>query len=113
MRSQRRFWLSPPTRRSGSGAAIANFYAYVVSGAFGGVVMMSAAVVILRTGVFPQWLGWAGTVIGVAAIASTATLVENDPRGLFATINGFAWLAYFLWIAAISVRLLRPSQASR
>jgi hypothetical protein len=89
----------------------ANFYAYVVSGAFGGVVMLAAAVVILRTGAFPRWLGWAGTLIGVAAISSTATLVENDPRGLFATINGLAWLAYFIWIAAGSVGLLRSSQA--
>jgi Domain of unknown function (DUF4386) len=94
-------------------ATAANFYAYVVSGAFGGVVMTSAAVVILRTGVFPRWLGWTGTVIGGAAISSTATLVESDPRGFFASINGFAWLAYFLWIAAISMGLLRLGRRDR
>jgi hypothetical protein len=94
-------------------AMAANLYAYVVSGAFGGVVMTSAAVVILRTGVFPRWLGWTGAVIGVAAISSTAALVENDPQGLFASINGFAWLAYFLWIAAISIGLIRSGRRDR
>jgi hypothetical protein len=92
-------------------ATAANFYAYVVSGAFGGVVALAAALVILRTGAFARWLGWAGALIGAAAIASTATLVENDPQGLFAALNGLAWLAYFLWIAAISVGLLRSSRS--
>lgn len=88
-------------------AVAANFYAYVVSGAFGGVALVASAVVIILTGIFPRWLGWTGAVIGVAAIASTATLVENDPDGLWATVNGMAWLAYFLWIATISLALLR------
>lgn len=88
-------------------ATAASFYAYVVSGAYGGVVTIAAGVVILRTDVFARWLGWAGALIGALAISSTATLVENDPDGLFAAVNGTAWLAYFLWIAAISIALLR------
>ena len=50
------------------------------SGAFGGVVLLAAAVVILRTGVLSWWLAQAGTLVGVVAISSTATLVGNDPR---------------------------------
>jgi hypothetical protein len=88
-------------------AAAANFYAYVVSGALSGVVMIGAAVVILRIGVFPRWLGWAGASVGLTAVAGSAAIVENDPLGFFATINGFAWLAYFLWIALLSVVLIR------
>lgn len=85
----------------------ANFYAYVVSGAYGGVVMLGAAIVIIRTGIFRRWLGWAGLLIGFAAISGTGALVENNPKGLFANINGIAWLAYFLWIAFISFELIR------
>ncbi len=85
----------------------ANFYAYTVAGAYGGIAMLAAAMVILRTGVFKRWLGWAGLIIGSAAIISTGTLIENDPHGLFAAINGFAWLVYFLWIAALSVEIIR------
>jgi hypothetical protein len=87
--------------------AAGSFYAYVVSGALSGIVMIAAAVVILRTGVFSRWLGWSGAVVGSAAILGSAALVENNPTGLFATINGLAWLAYFLWIAAVSIELMR------
>ncbi|HDP68719.1 MAG TPA: hypothetical protein ENN20_09495 [Candidatus Marinimicrobia bacterium] len=84
----------------------ANFYAYTVSGAYGGVAMLGAAVIILRTAVFSRWLGWAGLVIGLAAVTSVFAIVENDPAGFFAGLNGIAWLAYFLWIAALSIELV-------
>jgi hypothetical protein len=87
--------------------AAGGFHAYVVSGALSGVVTIGAAVVILRTGVFSRWLGWAGALVGLAALAGCAALVENDSSGLFASVNGFAWLAYFLWISALSVALIR------
>jgi len=84
-----------------------NFYAYTVSGAYGGIAMIGSSIIILKTGVFKRWLGWAGLVIGSAAIISIGTLIENNPQGLFATTNGFAWLAYFLWIAVLSIELIR------
>jgi hypothetical protein len=31
----------------------------------------------------------------------------SDPAGIFASINGFAWLAYFLWISGVSVAMIR------
>lgn len=87
-------------------AIAGNFYAFVVSGALTGIAMTGAALVILRTGVFPRWLGWAGALIAAAAILGSAAIVENDPAGVFATVNGLAWLAYFLWIAALAVSLV-------
>lgn len=89
-------------------ARAANFYAFpVVSGTMNSIVLIGATVVILRTGVFWQWLGWSGAVIGIAAIVGSAALVENNPDGLFASISAFSWLAYFLWIAAASVGMIR------
>ena len=85
----------------------ANFYAYTVAGAYGGIAMIGVAMIILKTGVFKRWLGWVGLLIGSVAIISTGALIENDPQGLFAAINGFAWLVYFLWIAALSIELIR------
>ena len=84
-----------------------HFYAFVVSGALTGIVMIGTAVVIIRTGVFSRWLGWAGALVGLAAIVGCAAIVENNPAGLFATINAVAWLAYFLWIFALSIALIR------
>lgn len=94
-------------------SAAGSFYAYVVSGALSGIVMIAAAMVILRSGVFPRWLGWWGALVGLAAILGCAALVENDPTGFFATTNGFAWLAYFLWIVALSIALCRARDAVR
>jgi len=88
-------------------ALSANFYAYTVSGAFAGIAMMAASLIILKTNVFRYWLGWSGLLVGFAAIISTATIVENNPLGVFATINGLAWLFYFLWIIVISIELIR------
>lgn len=85
----------------------ANFYAYVVSGAFGGIVMVGSSIIILRTDVFKRWLGWIGIIVGVAAIISTAALTGNEPQGLFVTLNSIAWLIYFLWIGAVSIELLK------
>jgi hypothetical protein len=84
-----------------------NFYAYTVSGAFGGIAMTAASIIIIRSGVFARWTGWAGMITGTAAILSIATLIQNDPSGQFAAINGIAWLVYFLWIVAVSVELIR------
>lgn len=93
-------------------AAASNFYAFVVSGALSGIAMTGASVVILRTGVFPRWLGWAGALFAVAAILGSAAIVENDPAGLFAAVNDLAWLTYFLWIAALAVLLVFAGDGS-
>lgn len=93
-------------------ALSANFYAYTVSGAFGGVALISASRIILKTDVFKHWLGWTALVVGIAAIASTAAIVENNPQGFFAAVNGVTWILYFFWIVAISIELIRVPQTS-
>ena len=91
----------------------ANFFAFpVVSGAMNSIFMMGAAVVILRSRVFARWLGWTAVVIGIAAAAGSAALVGGNPVGLFATISTYSWPAYFLWIAAASVALIREPSAT-
>jgi hypothetical protein len=95
---------------SGEVAALAlagQFYAFVVSGALAGIAMLGASMVILRTRAFSSWLGWAGVLVGMTAIVGCAAIVENNPAGPFASINGLAWLAYFLWVAALAVAMVR------
>ncbi|MBU0711033.1 DUF4386 family protein [bacterium] len=86
------------------------FYAISVSGVFAGIAMIGAAIIILKTSVFKRWLGWAGLIIGFAAFISIGTLIENNPQGLFATLNGFVWLTYFLWIAVLSIEMIRMQE---
>jgi hypothetical protein len=90
-----------------------SFYAYVVSGAMTGPVMIAAGVVILHAKIFQPWLGWAGALIGSTALVGTLALVEDDPQGVFATINAVAWLAYFLWIGALSIALIRDRDEAK
>lgn len=88
-------------------AAAAGYYAFVVSGAVSGVVTGGAAIVILRTRVFPGWMGWSAAVAGTISVAGCAAVVERDPGGVAARLGELGWLLYFLWIALASVALIR------
>jgi hypothetical protein len=94
--------ISPEVMRL---ALASHFYAFIVSGALSGIATAGVTVVILRTRVLPRWLGHAGALIAGASILGSAAIVEKDPGGLFATVNGLAWIAYFLWIAAVALSL--------
>lgn len=96
--------VSPDSARFGIAA---NFYASIVSGALNGVVMVGAAMAILNTRVFWRWLGWTGMFLGLTAISGSAAIVENNANGLFAMVSSVASMGYFLWIAAVSVALIR------
>jgi len=96
--------ISPDSARFGIAA---NFYGSIVSGALNGVTMIGGAIAILNTGVLWRWVGWAGIFIGLAAISGSAAIIENQPNGLFATVSSVASMAYLLWIAAVSVELIR------
>ena len=74
-----------------------------------GVMAAATAIVTLRTGVLPRWLGW------LAAVAAPA-LVANGL--LFHSQNAPAFLLFALWLLATSVVLTlragaQPSRATR
>jgi hypothetical protein len=94
-------------------AAAAGYYAFVVSGAVSGVVTGGAAIVILRTGVFPGWLGWSAATASAIAVAGCAAVVERDPGGVAALLGELGWLLYFLWIALASVALIRTDEQTK
>jgi hypothetical protein len=61
------------------------------------------AVVILRTGILPRWLGAIGAVLGVVIAAGLA-----EPAGweLGGTINTYSYLVWALWLIVFGVILL-------
>jgi hypothetical protein len=61
------------------------------------------AVVILRTGILPRWMGAIGVVVGVGIAAGLA-----EPAGwqLGGTINTYSYLVWALWLIAFGVILL-------
>ena len=67
---------------------------FVSALAAAGVMIAAASILMLRTGLFGTWVGWAGLVIALALLAI-----------------GFAFLPVFgliAWVLVVSVLLLRP-----
>ena len=61
------------------------------------------AVVILRTGILPRWMGAIGVVVGVGIAAGLAEPAGWDLGG---TINTYSYLVWALWLIAFGVILL-------
>lgn len=76
------------------------------AGAMGvATLVLASSVVILRSGVFPVWIGWLGIVNGVVWIAAGLALISTRDA---VTFIGFpAFLLWLVWIIAISVVMLR------
>ncbi len=76
------------------------------AGALGvATLVLASSVVILRSGVFPVWIGWLGLVNGVVWIAAGLSLVSTrDAVGFIGFLSFLIWL---VWIIAISVVMLR------
>src|SRR6185295_11930145 len=61
------------------------------------------AVVILRTGILPRWVGVSGAVL---AVGIAAGLVEPAGWELGGTINALSYLVWAVWLIAVGVTLL-------
>ena len=78
--------------------------------AFGMAVFVAAfSVVILRTGVFPKWLGWFGALIGLVAVVSGAAVAST--RDVFFGLSFGAFVGFSLWLLIISVMMFRGTGA--
>jgi hypothetical protein len=76
-----------------------------VSGIFIALAVLAAAAVILRTAVFPRWLGWLAAVSGVLGAFGPFALERPDqPVGFVGFVGSLLFLA---WMLAASVVLLR------
>jgi len=72
---------------------------------FGMAVFVAAfSVVILRTGVFPKFLGWFGVLIALVALTSGGIVAST--RDVFNGLSFGAFGAFSLWLLIISVMML-------
>jgi hypothetical protein len=67
------------------------------------VLLAASAIVAIRSGGLPRWLGWAAAVISVALIAGAA-VGSADFQSEWA---GLPFLLFMLWVIAASVVLIR------
>jgi hypothetical protein len=76
-----------------------------VSGIFIGLAVLAAVVVILRTSVFPHWLGWLGLISGgLGALGAFALDRPDQPIGVVGFVGSILVL---FWMVCISVVMLR------
>jgi hypothetical protein len=66
------------------------------------VLVLAAAIVTIRFGALPRWLGWMAAVVAVALLAgaTAGTVYARDDAGL-------PFLLFLLWTLAVSVVLVR------
>ena len=66
------------------------------------VLLLASAIVTIRFGVLPRWLGWMAAVVAVALLAggTAGTVYARDDAGL-------PFLLFLLWTLAVSVVLVR------
>lgn len=76
-----------------------------VSGVFIALAVLAAATVILRTSVFPRWLGWLALVSG--ALGALGPFALDRPDQLVGFIGFVGSLLFLVWMLSISVVLLR------
>jgi hypothetical protein len=69
-----------------------------------GVMLLSTAILAVRTGALPRWLGWASAVValGLLGALSAAVVSPSPPEWVF-----LAMLLFALWTVATSIVLIR------
>ena len=69
-----------------------------------GVMLLATAIVTVRTGALPRWLGWSSVVValGLLGALSAAVVSPSPPEWVF-----LAMLLFALWTVATSIALIR------
>ncbi len=93
------------------GAAIFYELSFTLLGASGvgvAALVLSTSLIVLRTSVFPRWIGAGGIVLTVAwLVAARAIATDREFIGVFGLISFVLWS---IWILAISVMMLRSPE---
>jgi hypothetical protein len=85
-------------------------HGFVASSALIAVLLIGAAVVILRTRAFWTWLGWLAALIALAGIVGSASSIEKDPAGVLTTFGFISGIGFAVFIIATSVGMLRSTE---
>ena len=73
-----------------------------------GVMLLSTAILAVRTGALPRWLGWASAVValGLLGALSAAVVSPSPPEWVMGWVI-LAMLLFALWTVATSIVLIR------
>ena len=91
----------------------ASFYGFSLGSATVALLVLASSIVILQTGLFPRWLAWLGLLVAIAGILGIASVLDNDPEGLFGFITFLIVFPGFgIWIVGIAINMLRRRDSS-
>ena len=95
----------------------ANYYTFTTAVPFlAGLTVLSASIVVLRTGALWRWLGVLGILFTVAAVISTLAVLNDDPEGPLGILGFINFIVFGVWILITSAGLLMkqapPEQAA-
>lgn len=90
-------------------AALALVVNYTGDVVLWGVVVPMYAVAILKTSVLPRWLGWLAVGVGIFAGLGEAL---SPASSVLEPVTFIAFIAFFVWNAAMGVTLLRRARGS-
>ena len=69
-------------------------------------MVLSASIVIWRTGALWRWLGALGFAFAVVAVISSLAVLNRDPMSALGLLGMIAFVALGVWILATSAALL-------
>ena len=72
------------------------------------IFLLGAAVVIIRTGVLPTWIGWLGVAMAIIGVLGAAWILSGDSEGfLGAGLGTIAFLGGHVFTLATSAAMIR------
>jgi hypothetical protein len=84
-----------------------SYYTFTTAVPFLAALMVfSASLVILRTAVLWNWLGFFGIALSVAAVISSLAVLNDDPMGPLGILGLVAFIGLAVWILLTSIGLL-------
>jgi hypothetical protein len=97
---------------NGAGGKTATRFFYIMATNIGAGTVVGIAVfvaafsaVILRTGVFPKFLGWVGALIALVAVLAAASTAST--RDEYAVLGFIAFVAFMVWLLVVSIMIVR------
>jgi hypothetical protein len=76
--------------------------AFVLTLALWAVFLAPVAIVVIRTGILPRWLGWAAAALAAGLLVAVAFITSS--------LASVPWLLFLLWVPATGVAVARGSR---
>ena len=80
----------------------------------GAIFLVGASVVIIRSGLMPQWLGFLGCTIAAAGALSGLWIFSGDPGGALGDgLGTISFLGTQIWVLVTAVLMMRSGRTAR